>query len=388
MSRIDHLIRELCPEGVPFRQLGSVAEVQRGRSISRTEVTEGPVPVLAGGRQPSCWHIEGNRDGENVVIAGSGAYAGFVSYWMGPIWVSDSFSIAGKPNLLLTKFCFYLLKNRQTDLHQMKRGSGVPHVYAKDVALLPLPVPPLEVQREIVSILDKFTQLEAELEAELEARNLQFLECSERMLAAVSLSSDLVAFGEVATIKRGASPRPISKFISSEETAIPWIKIGDVAAGTKFVVDTKEKVSEEGAAQSRLVKPGDFLLSNSMSFGRPYISKITGCIHDGWLSISDFEDRIDPDFLFHLLKSKQVQSEFQRKAGSGTVKNLNAEIVKSVSLPLPDLFTQRRIAEALDAFEEFTADLTSGLPAEIAARRKQYEYYRNKLLTFRELEAA
>jgi type I restriction enzyme S subunit len=251
-----------------------------------------------------------------------------------------------------------------------------------------IPTPPVKVQREIVSILDKFTQLEAELKAELETRQRQFAEYSDQLLSDLGLDNASVPFGEVATIKRGASPRPISQFISDGEGAVPWIKIGDVSQGSKFITKTKEKVSQEGAAKSRVIQPGDFLLSNSMSFGRPYISKISGCIHDGWLSISEFEEHLDSDFLFHILNSNRIQSEFRRRAGSGTVKNLNAEIVKNVSLPLPPLSLQRQIARALDTFERFTSDSSDGLPAEIAARRKQYEYYRNKLLTFKELDAA
>jgi type I restriction enzyme S subunit len=121
-----------------------------------------------------------------------------------------------------------------------------------------------------------------------------------------------------------------------------------------------------------------------MSFGRPYISKIEGCIHDGWLAISDFKASFMPDFLYHLLSSGSVQAEFNRRAGSGTVQNLNADIVRSVRVPIPSLTEQARIVAILDQFDELVNDLTSGLPAEIKARRKQYEHYRGRLLTFSE----
>jgi type I restriction enzyme S subunit len=388
MSKIDDLIREFCPEGIPNPPLAEVADLIRGTSISRDETEEGTVPVIAGGQKPAYWHHEANRNEAIVVIAGSGAYSGFVSFWDQPIWVSDAFSISGHPDKLLTKYCFYFLQNRQPLLYSFQRGSGVPHVYAKDVAKMRIPTPPIKLQREIVSILDKFTQLEAELKAELETRQRQFAEYSDQLLSDLGLDNASVPFGDVATIKRGASPRPISKFVSNGEGAVPWIKIGDVSQGSKFITKTKERVSQEGAAKSRVIQPGDFLLSNSMSFGRPYISKISGCIHDGWLSISEFEEHLDSDFLFHILNSTRIQTEFRRRAGSGTVKNLNAEIVKNVSLPLPPLSLQREIARALDTFEKFTSDSSDGLPAEISARRKQYEYYRNKLLTFKELDAA
>lgn len=126
-------------------------------------------------------------------------------------------------------------------------------------------------------------------------------------------------------------------------------------------------------------------MSNSMSFGRPYISKIEGCIHDGWLSISNFAESFAPDFLYHLLRSKAVQSEFSRRASNGTVQNLNADIVKSVVVPVPPLAEQLRIASLLDNFDALVNDVTIGLPAELQARRQQYEYYRDKLLTFDEV---
>ncbi len=121
-----------------------------------------------------------------------------------------------------------------------------------------------------------------------------------------------------------------------------------------------------------------------MSFGRPYISKIEGCIHDGWLAISDFSASFVPDFLYHLLRSAPIQAEFARRAGAGTVQNLNADIVKSTPVPIPPMQEQARIVAILDAFDALVNDLTRGLPAEIAARRKQYEYYRDRLLSFRE----
>ena len=108
-------------------------------------------------------------------------------------------------------------------------------------------------------------------------------------------------FGELATIVRGASPRPIKNYITDKEDGVNWIKIGDVPSGSKYVYKTAEKITQEGASKSRFVKEGDFILSNSMSFGRPYIMKTSGCIHDGWLSISNFEEYYNADFLYHLL---------------------------------------------------------------------------------------
>jgi type I restriction enzyme S subunit len=121
-----------------------------------------------------------------------------------------------------------------------------------------------------------------------------------------------------------------------------------------------------------------------MSFGRPYISKIEGCIHDGWLAISGFEESYLSDYLYYLLRSEPVQVEFRRRAGAGTVKNLNAEIVRSIEIPLPPRAAQEKVVALLDKFDALVNDSSVGLPAELNARRKQYEYYRDKLVTFDE----
>jgi type I restriction enzyme, S subunit len=184
-------------------------------------------------------------------------------------------------------------------------------------------------------------------------------------------------FGEIATILRGASPRPIKNFITSDEDGVNWIKIGDVAVGSKYVTHANEKITAKGAEKSRKVKKGDFILSNSMSFGRPYILAIDGCIHDGWLAISDFNDTFVTDFLYYLLNSTAVQQEMAKRASfGGAVQNLNADIVKSLMLPIPPLPVQSEIVRILDNFTEITAELT----AELTARKKQYEYYRSEIL--------
>ena len=142
----------------------------------------------------------------------------------------------------------------------------------------------------------------------------------------------------------------------------------------------------EGAEKSRKVYKGDFILSNSMSFGRPYILKIDGCIHDGWLSISDFNNYFISDYLYHLLNSSSIQKEMKQRASfGGAVQNLNADIVRSIILDIPSLQEQQRIVDILDKFDAYCNDLTQGLPAEIELRQKQYEYYRDKLLTFKNM---
>ncbi len=149
-------------------------------------------------------------------------------------------------------------------------------------------------------------------------------------------------------VARGGSPRPIDKFITEDSNGINWVMIGDASEHSKYITSTKKKILPEGAKKSREVKPGDFLLTNSMSFGKPYIMKTSGCIHDGWLLLRPKADNIDPNFFYYLLGSSTAYSEFERLAAGATVKNLNSNLVKSVEIPLPPLEEQRRIAAILD----------------------------------------
>lgn len=189
---------------------------------------------------------------------------------------------------------------------------------------------------------------------------------------------EFVKLGDVMDIYRGASPRPIQKYLTTEKNGVNWIKIGDVEDNAKYIISTKEKITQEGAAKSRFLHKGDFILSNSMSFGRPYILAIDGCIHDGWISMSGYDGKLLPDFLYHLLRSYNIQKYWRQKASSGTVSNLNADIVRKTEIPLPPIEVQTEIVRILDKFTLLEAELE----AELDCRKRQYEYYRDKLLSF------
>ncbi|WP_247655191.1 restriction endonuclease subunit S [Pseudoalteromonas sp. MMG007] len=158
----------------------------------------------------------------------------------------------------------------------------------------------------------------------------------------------LVRLDSLYNIARGGSPRPIKKFITDDPNGINWIKIGDATASGKYIFETKEKIIPEGIQRSRFVKKGDFILSNSMSFGRPYIMGTTGCIHDGWLVLSAKDDSIDQDFLYHILGSPLVFQQFDSLAAGSTVRNLNIDLVSGVKMPLLPLKEQKRIVAILD----------------------------------------
>ncbi len=153
---------------------------------------------------------------------------------------------------------------------------------------------------------------------------------------------------EIFEIARGGSPRPIDQFITDADDGVNWIMIGDASNSSKHIRETKKKIKPSGISRSRLVKPGDFLLTNSMSFGRPYILDTHGCIHDGWLVLSPRRAEVDQDYFYHLLGSPAIFGQFEKLAAGATVKNLNIDLVKSVIVALPPLEEQKRIAGILD----------------------------------------
>lgn len=154
--------------------------------------------------------------------------------------------------------------------------------------------------------------------------------------------------GDLASIARGGSPRPINDFLTNEPDGYNWIKISDTDKGGKFINSTKQKIKKEGLYKTRLIHKGDFLLTNSMSFGRPYISNIEGCIHDGWLVFSFINELINPDFIYHLLSSPFIYDSFSQSAAGGVVQNLNTDKVIDTLVPLPPLEEQEAIVRKVE----------------------------------------
>ena len=154
--------------------------------------------------------------------------------------------------------------------------------------------------------------------------------------------------GDVLNIARGGSPRPIQDYLTNEKDGLNWIKIGDTEKGGKYIETVKEKIKPSGLSHTRAVKAGDFLLTNSMSFGRPYILKVDGCIHDGWLVLGNVEKSMIPDFLYYILSSDFIYQAFAFAAAGSTVKNLKSETVQGTLFPLPPLNEQSRIVEKIE----------------------------------------
>jgi type I restriction enzyme S subunit len=366
VSRVDNLIAELCPSGVVFEELGQVAALRRGTPITRAATVDGIVPVVAGGRTAAYFHNESNRTGETIVVAGSGAYAGFVSFWTIPIYVSDAFTVAPRADAMLPRYCFYVLKSREQSLHGLKTGGGVPHVYPGDVARIRVPVPPLEVQREIVGVLDTFTDLEVNLQAELRARKRQYEHYRDSLLAFEKEIqwSTLNNLAENLYSRR----RPVKK-AARVAGDIPYY-------GASGIVDY---VSE-------YIFEGDHLLvsedgANLLARSTPIAFSISG---KAWVNnhahVLRFATNVERRFVEIYLNSIDL-SPYVR---GGAQPKLNQANLNKIPIPVPPFAEQERIVAILDTFDALVNDLSIGLPAELNARRQQYEHYRDRLLAFAE----
>ena len=378
MSRLADLIEELCPDGVEYKPLGEVAELKRGQSITKKSITPGDIPVIAGGRKPAYFTSSANRTGMTIVVAGSGAYAGFVSYWDQPIFVSDAFSVKVNEEILVPRFTYHWVCGKQKELYSLKSGGGVPHVYPKDVAKFKCPIPPLEVQCEIVRILDQFTTLEAELEA----RRPQYEHYRNHLLSYDSLAArgpvnviELRDVGVVRMCKR------IHKAETSVQGDIPFFKISTFGGTpTSFIsAELYEKYKEKYPYP----KQGDLLISAAGTIGQ--IVRFDGA--DAYFQDSNIvwlehdESIVLNRYLYFVYLNTRWTTD------GGTIKRLYNNRILQQQICVPPIETQIAIADLLDRFDALINDISSGLPAEIAARRAQYEHYRDRLLSFPEKKA-
>ena len=159
-------------------------------------------------------------------------------------------------------------------------------------------------------------------------------------------------FSDLVLIERGGSPRPIDDYITDASDGLNWVKIGDAPAQGRYITKTAEKIKPEGLSKTRQVQPGDLILSNSMSFGKPYIMGINGCIHDGWLLIRDTQNRFDLKFLCHMLGTDQMLDQYKMFAAGSTVNNLNKELVGNTMVSLPSIDEQKVIGEYLESIDD------------------------------------
>ena len=366
---------------VEWKKIGEVCSVHTGGQLNRDDmVDDGLYPVINGGKAASGYSNEYNERADSITISQGGESAGFVNwinsnFWAGAhCYVVECFDVADK------RYLYHALKNKERQLQQSKQGAGIPGLNRSTLYKQIIPIPSLSEQTRIVGILDTFTSAIDNLKEQIAQRRKQYEYYRDQLLDLEGKEGvEMKTLGEIMQIVRGASPRPINKYITTEENGVNWIKIGDVAPNAKYITSTKEKITKAGASKSRYLHSGDFILSNSMSFGRPYILQTDGCIHDGWIAMSDFEEHVSSGFLYEILSSNSVQNYWRMKANNGgAMTNLNSDIVRETIIPIPSLQEQHRIVSILDTFEASIANLE----VQLKLREKQYEYYRNQLLTF------
>ncbi len=276
---------------------------------------------------------------------------------------ADGVKILQPREFLLPKFFFYQLQSANLD------SLG----YARHYRLLrelEITYPTRPEQQRIVGILDEaFDGIStAKANAEKNVQNTCALFESHLQSVFTQRGPGWVdrTLDQVCIVERGSSPRPIKNYFTTKPDGVNWIKIGDTEEGGKYVYSTAQKITPESAKQSRFVKEGDFILTNSMSFGRPYIMKTSGYIHDGWFVLR-LNISIDRDYFYYLLSSRFVQSQFAQLASGSVVKNISGDLVKKAVLPIPPLAHQHVIVEKLLEISAETQRLATLYERKLAA---------------------
>lgn len=259
-----------------------------------------------------------------------------------------------------SRYWGYYLNSAQIVKQKSARGQGdsVVHIVPRELATIEVAAPLKQEQQRIAEALSNTDKLISSLSKLIEKKRLikqgamQQLLTGKKRLPGFYGEWEEILLGDHAKIYRGGSPRPIEHFITNRPDGINWIKIGDVSLNARYVYKTEEKIIPEGIAHSREVHKGDFILSNSMSYGRPYILMIDGCIHDGWLVIKDYRDTFDMGFLYYVLGSDNIMAQYVSMAAGSSVKNLNKEKVSNLIIFAPrSTKEQFAIAEILTTMD-------------------------------------
>jgi type I restriction enzyme S subunit len=375
MSKLSEMIARLCPNGVEYKKLGEVARIRNGRDYKH--LGKGEIPVYGSGGIMT--YVDSFAyDGQSVLIPRKGSLDK-IYYTEGKIWTVDTiFYTEIDQSVVLPKFLYYYLQAQH--IERLNTAGGVPSLTQAVLSKISIPLPPLEIQREVVEILDNFANLTAELTAELAKRKKQY-EHYRDMLLNFDGGGRYDKFG-----------------IESGEFRVEWKRLGEIAEIQRGRVMSKDYLREHTGEfpvySSQTANEGVFGYIDTYDFDGEYLTWTTdganaGSVfyHKGKFSITNVCglvktncDVLNVKYLYYWLGAnakKYVSS------GMGNPK-LMSNVMASIKIPLPPLAEQERIVAILDRFDSLCNSLTEGLPAEIALRKKQYEYYRDKLLSFKE----
>lgn len=388
MNTIEELIQKECPDGVEFKTLGEVCEITIGEFVHKNLQNDAyPYPVYNGGTSNTGFYKEYNREAHNVIISARGANAGYVNKVETRYWAGNScYSIWSKNDLILSfYFLFYVLKyNEKNLIKSQEKGGGLPAISKKQIQLFEIPVPPLSVQHKIVEILDKFTSLEAELEAELEARKKQYEYYRNQLLDFTGREDvEWKTLGECGTLTRG-------KYFQKtdfQDEGVPCIHYGQLYTYYRTSTDKTIKfVSEEVAAKSTMVHPNSVIITLTSE----NIEDV--CTPLAWLGDTDvaisghsvaYESTLNPCYVVQYLKTSHFFKMKSKIARGAKVVEMKPEDLAKIKIPVPSLAEQEKMASILDKFEALINGQTASLSAEIKARHQQYEYYLDFFLMFK-----
>lgn len=377
MMEAKYIKKLLAGAKVEWKRLGEVAEVLRGTRLTKKELSDNnPYPVYHGGLIPLGYYHTFNRKGSKTMVINTGS-VGEVVWSDIPFWSSDGTYTIEATNEIHDKFIYYVLKMKESLLKSKKRVSGVPTIDKKIIEELLIPIPPLEVQQEIVRILDRFTELTTELTTELQkeltARKKQYEYYRDKLLTPIEhngkwlLNGKKVEWkplGEVCQIFTGGEP-PANYIKGVNPTSIYKYPIFGNGAEVYGYTDTYR--IDKDAVTISSIGANTGVIYYRKAFFTPIIRlKVVLPIKNNLIS----------KYLYYYLSSINIYCK------KSSVPNMNANDVKKIQIPIPPLEEQERIVSILDKFDALTNSITEGLPREIELRQKQYEYYRDMLLNF------
>ena len=383
MSKIEEMIKELCPKGVKKVKLGDVCNISRGKRVVRKDLeTVGKIPVFQNSLVPLGYYSKSNCPAETTFVISAGA-AGVIGISDTPFWAADDCFIV-ESTQMEDKFIYNFLKTKEYYLQSKIRGGAIKRLAKEPLEALEIPLPPLAIQQEIVSVLDSFTTLIDKMKKEVEMRKKQMEVYREKLLSFKDGDCEWKIIGScINHLRTGLNPRVHFKLNTPDADGY-YITVRELK-GFKFEPDEKtDRINHEAVLrinERSNLQIGDVLFSGTGTIGRTaYVDKepTNWNIKEGVYAITPNKDIIDSIYLIHCLLSQKFMEEVEQKAGGSTVRSISMMDFKNIKIPVPPLSVQQEIVRTLDAFETYI----SKLEKLITLRQKQYEYYREKLLTF------